>query len=348
MSQVLDTLWYTRAPNPTPLGLAAQLGWFIEEFHGEGIKVFTMDESRDPDVRNARQDHHLTNSIRQGGNVPAIWAKARGAATRVIGLNWLDEYQGIISRRGSGVLAPGDLRDRRVGLPSFSNRIESHRAEALHGFLVALEVGGLQPSQIEFVDIALRWPDLSPQAADCGPYGEYELLVQALLKGEVDAIYVKGDRGLRATHEAGAHMMLDIGQHPDPLVRAHNGTPRPITVDQSLLDNHPQVAARFLARVAAVGPWAERHPGETLSYVSRQTKGAEEWVRAAYGGELHLRLGTDLDAVSIRALDVHKAFLLKWGFIQKDFDTEAWIDDKPLVEARRLAQSSAVSLSALA
>src|SRR6218665_3619554 len=191
MTPVPDTLWYTRTPNPTPLGLASQLGWFLEEFRADGIKVFTLDEAPDPKVRGSRADHHLVNSVRQGGNVPAIWARARGGATRVIGLNWLDEYQGIITRRGSGIVAPKDLRDRRVGLPLFSNRIESHRAEALHGFLVALELGGLQASQVEFVDVALRWPAVAQGRGHYGPLAEYAGLFEALEAGDVDAIYVK-------------------------------------------------------------------------------------------------------------------------------------------------------------
>ena len=37
MSGSIDTLWYTRCPVPTPLGLAAKLGWFDTEFAPDGI-----------------------------------------------------------------------------------------------------------------------------------------------------------------------------------------------------------------------------------------------------------------------------------------------------------------------
>ncbi|WP_375134418.1 ABC transporter substrate-binding protein [Roseateles aquatilis] len=345
-----DILWYTRTPNPTPLGLASQLGWFHDEFRADGIKIFTLEETPDPVLRQSRNDHHLPNSFRQGGNVPAIWARSQGAASRVVGLNWLDEYQGIVSLPGSGVLSPRDLRDRRIGLPLYSNRIESRRSEALHGFLVALEQAGLSLGQVEVVDVAVE-PD-GAEVTDAklrhsqlrSSQTEYELLVQALRRGEVDAIYLKGDRGLQLTHEVGAQVVFDISRDPDPLVRAHNGTPRPITVHQSLIDEHPDLAARFLARILAVEQWAARHPDETLAYISRETGGEVPWVRRAYGQELHRRQGIDLAATSVRALETQKAFLLKWGFIQRDFSIGEWIEPDLLERARALSKGLAAVL----
>jgi len=182
MSFVPDTLWYTRTPNPTPLGLASQLGWFHDEFRAEGIKVFTLEETADPVLRTSRLDHHIPNSFRQGGNVPAIWARAKGARSRVVGMNWLDEYQGIVTRPGGGVRTVSDLRGRRIGLPLYSSCIESRRSEALHGFLVALEVAGLAPADVEFIDVAVEPEGDKPGALPLLQRAqlEYERLVWAL------------------------------------------------------------------------------------------------------------------------------------------------------------------------
>lgn len=332
MHPSLPKLYYTRSPHPSPLGLASQLGWFLQEFREDGIQVFTLQETDDPQLRSSHLNHHLTNSIRQGGNVPALWARATGADTRVIGLNWIDEFQGILSRRGSGITGVADLRGRRFGLPVYSSVIESKRAEALHGFIVALELAGLSLSDAELVDIEAASPDLHRPAAGqpASLYGEYSRQIGALLRGDVDAVYVKGARGLQAAHSAGAHVVLDIRSHPDPLVRVHTGAPRPITVDQTLLDTHPAIVARFLARVVSIGGWAASHPAETLAYVSRETKAREEWVQLAYGPNLHRLQHTDLAQSSIDALEAHKKFLLKWGFIPHDFSIADWIDPKPL------------------
>ncbi len=339
MSSAPDTLWYTRTPNPTPLGLASQLGWFHDEFRADGIKVFTLEETTDPALRHSRTDHHLAHSFRQGGNVPAIWARAQGTPTRVLGLNWLDEYQGIVTLPGTGIKSPRDLSGRRIGLPLYSSRIESRRSEALHGFLVALESGGLRPDEVEFIDIALEEPGATPGDSQwVNSQAEYRLLARALQHGTVDAIYLKGDQGLQLTQQVQAHVVLDISRHPDPLVRIHNGTPRPITVHQTMLDRYPDITARFLARIVAIEQWAAEHPAETLAYISRETRGGEAWVSKAYGADLHLRQQTELSDTSVNALKVQKAFLLKWGFIQNDFNIDDWITSWPLQQARRLSR----------
>jgi len=50
-------------------------------------------------------------------------------------------------------------------------------------------------------------------------YGEYARQIGALLRKEVDAVYMKGARGLRAAHAIDARLVFDISTHPDPLVR---------------------------------------------------------------------------------------------------------------------------------
>jgi len=155
-SNVIDTLWYTRCPVPTPLGLASQLGWFNEEFGGEGIAIKTLQETSDPNVRESHYDHHLINSFRQGGNVPAIWAKAQGADTRVIGLNWIDEAQLILTLPNSGIKTSAYLRGHRLALPKHNNTIDHARAGALRAFTATLELAGINESDVEFVDIEIQ------------------------------------------------------------------------------------------------------------------------------------------------------------------------------------------------
>ena len=102
MSKV-DTLWYTRCPVPTPLGIAAQLGWIEDEFKGDGITVRTLQDQVDPAIRESHYDHKLDNSFRQGGNIPAIWARSTGRETRVVGLTWTDEAQVILTLPKTGI-----------------------------------------------------------------------------------------------------------------------------------------------------------------------------------------------------------------------------------------------------
>lgn len=338
----IDTLWYTRCPVPTPLGLAAQLGWFNEEFGPDGITVKTLQETTDATVRESHYDHHLQNSFRQGGNVPAIWAKANGTDTRVIGLNWIDESQLILALPDSGIKTPADLRGRRIGLPVHNNTIDHGRAGALRGFLVTLELGGVGEKEVEWIDF--------PVQVERGPVAQiggrrngsgYSVIVQALLDKKVDAVFVKGARGVHVAHEIGATIVNDIANHPDPLVRANNGAPRPVTVDGFILDKRPDLVVRFLARVAAIGDWAAVHPAETLAYVARETGAGEQWVRRAYGADLHLHQYTNLAEASIQGLQTYKDFLFQRGFLKADFAVDAWIDPKPLEEIGRFQAKKA-------
>lgn len=338
----VNEIWFTRCPVPTPLGLAAKLGWFRDEFASDHITISTLQETNDPDLRESHYDHRLQNSFRQGGNVPAIWAKARGTDTVVIGLNWIDEFQGILSLPGSGITTPADLKGRKLGLPVHHNSIDHGRAGALRGLLVALEVGGLTAADVTLVDIDAGQPGL-PASTGGGNRrgGGYNVQLDALRRGDVDAIFVKGARGLSAHHEAGTHLVYDIRNHPDPSVRANNGAPRPITVDRALLQQRPDLVKRFLGRIVDIAEWAAAHPAETIAFIASESGSTDEWVRAAYGRDAHLRQGTTLDSWAVDALSTYKDFLLEHGFIEKDFDVAAWIDPAPLAEV--LAERSAVA-----
>jgi ABC-type nitrate/sulfonate/bicarbonate transport system substrate-binding protein len=118
-------------------------------------------------------------------------------------------------------------------------------------------------------------------------------------------------------------------------VRANNGAPRPITVDDRLLRERPDIVRRFLSRIEEVGAWAAAHPAETIAYVSRETHTPEEWVRRAYGSDLHLRQDTHLNEAAIEALETYKNFLFAWGFIPNNFPITEWIDAAPLADVGR-------------
>jgi ABC-type nitrate/sulfonate/bicarbonate transport system substrate-binding protein len=83
--------------------------------------------------------------------------------------------------------------------------------------------------------------------------------------------------------------------------------------------------------------WARQHPAEAVAEIARETGWTQDWVRFAYGDKVHLHLGTDLSEGSIAGLEEFKNFLLKWGFLQADFDLRSWIDPEPLEDLVRRA-----------
>jgi ABC-type nitrate/sulfonate/bicarbonate transport system substrate-binding protein len=341
MSTTPQALWFTRCSIPTPLGIAAQLGLYRDEFSPDGIEIKSLQESNDPLEKASHFEHTLPNSFRLGGAVPPIWARSGGQDTRVIAISWLDEYQAILTLPGSGIRSPKDLRGRRLALPRREGRDDSvdvARASALRGFLVALELAGLGHGDAEWVDVATRRfsepPEGRPLAPDTavrrGGSHSYTGVAHALARGEVDAIYVKDVRGAQTAHLLGAEVVVDLGFHPERWVRINNCSPRPLTINGAALREHPALVDRFLSRVVQVGDWARRHPAEAVTQISRETDWTEAWVRFAYGPQAHEHLGVDLSETAIDGLTQFKDFLLKWGFLKGDFDVREWIDPAPL------------------
>lgn len=350
MSGTPEALWYTRCSIPTPLGLAAQLGWLRDEFDGDGIAIKSLQESTDPKELASHFEHTLPHSFRYGGSSPAIWARARGQETRVIGISWIDEYQAILALPESGIRSAADLRGRRLGLPkrrgsgsqdpgSQDNGLDVARAASLRGFLTALELGGLNYDDAEFVDLTDNTdaPVQAPATAVRRPRRHsYTRAALALARGEVDAIYVKDVRGAETAHLLGARVVVDIGAHSDPQVRINYCAPRPLTVNTATVRDYPQLVERLLGRVVDVGHWAASHPAETIAQIARDTGWAEHWVRFAYGENVHRHLQTTLSEQSVRGLESYKNFLLRWGFIEADFSIGEWIDPQPLAAVQRL------------
>jgi len=346
VSQPLDTLWYTRCPVPTGLGIAVQKGWLDETVGALGTRVQSLRESANQAVRESHFDHTLQNSVRHGGNIPAIWARAQGRQTRVIGLSWADEVQLILTRPDSGIKTVKDLKGRTFGLPDWRNaQIDFTRAQALRGLENALKLEGLDVRDVQLVDYRYggTFSDNPVQEIAGTPFSasanshradgrNAELL--GLLRGEVDAIFLKGSSAAQLAHDLNLYTVIDTGSHPEPLIRCNNGTPRTLSVDQHLLDQHYDVAVGILDSVLRAEQWAAQHPDDTRRYLARETNSSEYWVRVAYGEDAHLRLATALDESAITALQDFTAFLHRWNFIPQPFDVRDWIDTRPLATLR--------------
>jgi len=146
------------------------------------------------------------------------------------------------------------------------------------------------------------------------------------LRGEVDAIFLKGASAAHLANLFGLHTVIDTGSHPEPLIRANNGTPRTLTVDRNLTENHFDAAVRIVDQVLRAEAWAGVHPEETRQFLARESNSSEYWVAAAYGTDAHLRLKTNLDELSITPLQDFSNFLHRWKFIPNAVDVRGWID----------------------
>ena len=348
-------IWFTRCPVPTATGIAYKLGWLQEEFAADNIPVRTLQESG-PELGRHHYDHRLPTLIREGGNMLSIAARAQGEPTKLVGLTWIEEAQAILVRPDSGITSAADLKGKRLALPAWTEHdIPSHvrgtsisRGMSLHGYKGALASAGLTFDDVDVVEVGGTIRNIGGSGRDIDP-GRAGLdkmwAIDALAEGKVDAVYVKGASALDGARAAGVVVGVDLDALPDKRFRVNNGTPRPITVHQDLIDLHFDHLVRFLAATLRAADWAAEHVEELRSFLGSETRGTPESVIAAYGEDFHRTLHPTLDAERLDLFAQQKKFLLIHGFLDADFDLASWVDERPLAAAYELLAREADSPS---
>lgn len=343
----LDSIWFTRCAGngrggvPTATGLAYQLGWLDEEFKADGITLRTLQETGNEAQRHNHYDHQLPNLIREGGNLFAIPAKAQGAKTRLVGLTWIDEGQSIIVRPDSNIRSPKDLKGKRLALPSIKavDIAENRRGRSiarygsLHGYKGALNSVGLTLDDVRLVEVGDgQAQNRDGSGANLGGFWEG---VEPLLNGEVDGLYVKGASAAEGARQLGLVVGIDLDKLPERRFRVNNGTPRPITVHEDFLENHFELLVRFLRQTLRAADWAKTHLDGVYDLLHKEIGASREGLQAAYRDGFHLSLAPDLSDERVELFRQQKNFQLVYGVLDRDFDFDAWIDRRPLEEARR-------------
>ncbi|ACE84724.1 ABC transporter substrate-binding protein [Cellvibrio japonicus] len=331
-------LWYTRCGAATASALAIRKGWLQEEFAKPGTTLHSLRESHSLATRNSHYNHNQSGMFREGGNIPPIWAKGSGQDTVVVGITWLDEYQGILTRADSGIRTVADLKGKRLGVPLHRNAvIDFQRGAAQHGYETALRLADLSVEDVTLVDIEA--PSYDTQD---GPRREpresgRSVEVAALEAGEVDAIFLRFARGYRLSQDPRFHQVININDLPDHLLRVNNGTPRPVTVDRAFLEKNPEVVVRYLAVLLETADWAREHPDEVIELLRADGSDiTREEVIGSHGDQLHLHFEPKLIPEYVLGLEVQKDFLHRWGYFEKDFSVRTWIEYWPLARAQKL------------
>ncbi|WP_411082275.1 ABC transporter substrate-binding protein [Streptomyces sp. cmx-18-6] len=332
----IDTIRLTRCPVPTASGLAHRLGLLDAAFAPEGITVALLQDGA-PELARHHLDHELPGLFREGGSIPALAARAAGAPTRLIGLTWIEERQVILVRPGSGIDSPKALAGRVAALPVHGPDPGAGvmRAMALQGFRGALALAGLGLDSVDFREV--------PDARDAHPGWTVNGVlphpwtgIEALRRGEVDAVYAKGAAALAHAARTGAVIGIDLDDQDDPGSRVNNGTPRPITVHERTLADHPGLVVRFLAETLRAADWAAHHQQELLRILHGETGGTPESVAAAHRGDFYRRLHPDLSDDRLTLLGQQKEFLVSHSFLATDFPLDTWVAHEPLRAARAL------------
>lgn len=319
------TLWFTRCPVPTATGIAADLGWLTDEFAPDGITVASLQNAPATTARDHHYTHALDGLLREGGNVPALWTRSLGEPTRLIGLTWIEERQVVLVAADSPIHEAGDLQGRRLAVPRHPLPIDFWRAMALRGFEGALSTAGLTLADTVLVDVS------------AGAHtDQWSAELDALQAGSVDAVYAKGATAVEAAARYGARIAVELDHHPDRGTRVNNGTPRPITVRESLVQDHPELVARFLAVLVRAARWAADHPDDLARVLSRETGAGAVGVAGAYRARGHRDLRIDLSDDRLDLLARQEHALRAHGFLPEPVDIAEWAAPEPLRRAAGL------------
>ncbi|BBF81551.1 ABC transporter substrate-binding protein [Asticcacaulis excentricus] len=326
-----DTVWITRCPVPTATAIALHHGWFDQAFTARGFRTQTLQDTTDPKLRSQHFYHDLRTLFREGGNVPAFWARAKGHDnTVVVGLTWVDETQLLLARPGSG-LTPDALKGKVLGLSNAPGAVDIWRAMALRGYETALKLHGLTLDDVTLKD--LHAPEVNWNGQRRG--GTWSSASEdALLSGEVDLIYAKGAPAVALQAKHGLEVVLDLNTLSDPVLRINNGTPRPITVHRHFLNDHPELIALYLRIIDQASDWARANPQRVADIIASETGTTPDAVRAGYGEKLARSFDVSLSPERVAAFQDQADFLFRHRLIEAPVDVGQWIDGSALKAAR--------------
>lgn len=333
------TLWYTRCPVATASGIAFQRQSFDAEFAGSDFRVRNIRELG-RDRADTHFDHSLADSFREGGAIPPLWARTRGAATLAVGLTFVADSLASFVRADEPATCVQDLAGRRFGLPVRPNiLIDFMKVNAHKGFYSTLLANGMRESDARFVEMTVTDDMHGSINADL-THGDrpslYDADVGYLLRGEVDVIFCKNAEVgfIERRYRGRIRKLYDLlTDQADP---AHwvNANPRIITVSAGLAREAPQAVERYLQVLVRTANWAAAHPAEATATLARELGVSEDDIRNTYEPDFHKKLWPSFGPQVRRLLQVQIDFMQSHGYLGQ-VELESWMQPRFLEQAYR-------------
>jgi 2'-hydroxybiphenyl-2-sulfinate desulfinase len=262
--------------------------------------------------------------FREGGNIPPIWAKSRGAEPVLIGTAFIYARHYILTRIDADIDRTEDLRGRKLAVPLNRDAVvDWYHAAVLRGYETALNARRVSPGEVIFTDI--------PVSQGHSDFGHQES--EALDKGEVDAIFARFVFAQKLLASGKYKVVYETTANPEYVWPVNNEHPNILTVSCKLAEEAPEVVIEYIKQVILAARWAKTHFSDTVELFSRQLDGSPGEVIAALKPYFNQTLEPALSRKGLLAVESQKRFLFDHGVIARDFDVEKWADKSFLEHA---------------
>ena len=337
---MIDTLWFTRCPAPTPASIAIRRGWLRDEFAPDGIQVLSLAASKDKSVHLSHYRHTQPNSFRFGGYVPPLMSCAQGRDVKILGLGWPDRRAEIVVREDSDIHTGAELAGKRLGVPvRLNDSVDWWQATVRAGYDDALSMLGMRQDDVTFVAIEIEREDVADvtlgDSHDLSLWGaQSQFAVQraeaaALIRGEVDALYTDAAMGAILKAAYGFRPVFDVSRAEDDKDGV-SGHPTVLTVSGGLAEERPDLVERWIARLLDAESWCLANEEEAVRLLARDTGVPEDLFAPGYSARAHRQMDVSFAPRRLRLLEAKVDHLVNQGFIEETIDLEAFIDEGPL------------------
>jgi ABC-type nitrate/sulfonate/bicarbonate transport system substrate-binding protein len=231
-----------------------------------------------------------------------------------------------------------DLKGKKVGISKSQNVIKNDwwRVQEHQGIELMLMLNDMTMNDVQIVDFPYPddWYDKPEMLTPMENPSELWLkrdhkhdlafrpLETALLKGLVDAIYTQTGPFQHIQEQTGQIKAIEnLANYPDWTLQGAN-VPATLTVTDVACKEHPELIVTLLKGLIKVGRWANEHKHAAAAILDKQTYYLD--VEDTYRNIKDLDMVPILSPYNLQALQINKDFMLKNGYIERDFDVFEW------------------------
>jgi ABC-type nitrate/sulfonate/bicarbonate transport system substrate-binding protein len=249
----------------------------------------------------------------------------------------------VLVRSGSGITQLSDLAGLKLAVPRRTDdAIDFWNVTVRRAWQQLLTSARLGDGDVELVDLPVNRKFIDTATSGAGANAslwgaESSLRFQseealALARGEVDAIFSEGGTAVVLRHALDHSILRDLHDYPDTAGRVNNGYPLALTVTGDLLDERPEVVARWIQRLQEAAAWSAENERKSKRILAAEAGIAEELVDEAFGVDAHRELAIQPAATARAAIEAQNRRLHDWGVIDQPVDLDAYIASHELVE----------------